>query len=53
MSRRGDWLDGERVAVYGTVGQRTDVLLGVARVLGGELIPNRLLSPQDIEQILI
>jgi tRNA pseudouridine55 synthase len=53
MIRRGDWLDGERVAVYGTVGQRTDVLLGVARVLGGELIPNRLLSPQDIEQILI
>jgi tRNA pseudouridine55 synthase len=52
MSRRGDWFDGERVAVYGAVGQRTDVLLGVARILGGELIPSRLLSPQDIEQIL-
>jgi tRNA pseudouridine55 synthase len=53
MSRRGDWSDGERIAVYGTVGQRTDVLLGVARVLGGELIPYRLLSALDIEQILI
>jgi tRNA pseudouridine55 synthase len=52
MSRRGDWLDGERAAVYGTVGERTDVLLGVAHVVSGELIPNRLLSPSDIEQIL-
>jgi tRNA pseudouridine55 synthase len=53
MSRRGDWLDRERVAVYGTVGDRTHVLLGVASVISGELVPNRLLSPQDIEQILI
>jgi tRNA pseudouridine55 synthase len=53
MSRRGDWSNSERVAVYGTVGQRTDVLLGVARVVNGELMPNRLLSSQDIEQILI
>jgi tRNA pseudouridine55 synthase len=53
MSRRGDWLDSERVAVYGKVRERADVLLGVARVIGGELIPSRLLSPQDIEQILI
>jgi tRNA pseudouridine55 synthase len=53
MSRRGEWLDNERIAVYGTVGERTDVLLGVACVVGGELLPSRLLSTQDIEQILI
>ena len=53
MSRRGSWPDSERVAVYGTLQAAiTVVLLGVGRVVGGELIPNRLLSPSDIEQIL-
>ena len=53
MSRRGSWPDSERVAVHGTLQTAsTVVLLGVGRVVSGELIPNRLLSPSDIEQIL-
>jgi tRNA pseudouridine55 synthase len=52
MSRRGDWSDCERIAVYGSVKDSVGVLLGVGRVIGGELMPNRLLSTSDIEQIL-
>ena len=52
MSRRGDWVDSERVSVYGAMNDRTDVLLGVGRVVAGELMPNRLLSTLDIQQIL-
>jgi tRNA pseudouridine55 synthase len=49
VRRRGDWADGERIAVYGL---ESNALLGTADVLAGELIPGRLLSPQEIEQIL-
>lgn len=52
MSRRGDWSDSERIAVYGSIKDQTDVLLGVGRVVTGELIPSRLLSTSDIQQIL-
>jgi tRNA pseudouridine55 synthase len=52
MSRQGDWSDCERIAVYGSVKESVGVLLGVGRVIGGELMPNRLLSTSDIEQIL-
>lgn len=52
MSRRGDWLDSERIAVYGAIKDRTNVLLGVGRVVAGELMPSRLLSTSDIQQIL-
>lgn len=49
MRRRGPWADAERVAVYG---ERPATLLGTARVKAGELIPGRLLSPIEIQQIL-
>jgi len=48
LRRRGDWRDSEQVAVFGT--PRT--LLGTAHVKAGELIPGRLLSPPEIQQIL-
>jgi tRNA pseudouridine55 synthase len=49
VRRRGGWLDDEKVAVYG---DSPHALLGTAHVKGGELIPGRLLSPIEIEQIL-
>jgi tRNA pseudouridine55 synthase len=52
VRRRGDWLpvkEGEFVAVFAT---NPEVLLGTAQVIADELVPGRLLSPQDIEQIL-
>lgn len=53
MRRRGDWPDRDRVAVFGPP-PRPDsppVLLGSAHTKAGELIPGRLLSPTDIQQI--
>lgn len=47
--RRGPWADAAQVAVYG---QSPQALLGTARVVAGELIPGRLLSPIEIQQIL-
>ena len=57
LRRRGDWQDNEHVAVYGpsTGSGQADqpaALLGTAHVKGGELIPGRLLSPPEVEQIL-
>jgi tRNA pseudouridine55 synthase len=52
VRRRGDWLpikEGEFVAVFG---MNPEVLLGTAQVIADELVPGRLLSPQDIAQIL-
>ena len=49
VRRRGGWPDDEKVAVYGDAPR---ALLGTAHVKGGELIPGRLLSPLEIEQIL-
>ena len=52
VRRRGDWQvgkDGESIAVFG---ENPEVLLGTAQVIADELVPGRLLSPQDIEQIL-
>lgn len=52
VRRRGNWLpliDGESVAVFG---ENPEVLLGTAQIIKDELVPGRLLSPQDIEQIL-
>ncbi len=48
VRRRGDWADSEKIAVYA---ESTRALLGTAQALAGELIPGRLLSPLDIEQI--
>jgi tRNA pseudouridine55 synthase len=53
LRRRGDWPDGEQVAVFGPSpdGGVAPTLLGTAHVFAGELIPGRLLSPTDIRQI--
>jgi len=48
LRRRGSWLDAHQVAVYTENGQ---TLLGTAHVKAGELIPGRLLSPIEIEQM--
>jgi len=63
LRRRGHWPDNEHVAVFGPStgsgqalstgsGQATHRLLGTAHTKGGELIPGRLLSPPEVEQIL-
>jgi len=58
LRRRGEWSDHPQVAVYGPSDAVTpneplsSVLLGSARTEGGELIPGRLLSPIEIQQIL-
>ena len=49
LRRRGHWSDASAVAVFG---QAPRALLGVAHTTAGELIPDRLLSPQEIQQIL-
>ncbi len=48
LRRRGSWVDEERVAVYA---ENPRALLGTAHVRAGELIPGRLLSPIEIEQM--
>ena len=48
LRRRGPWPDTAQVAVYAENGH---ALLGTAHVKSGELIPGRLLSPIEIEQI--
>ncbi len=47
LRRRGAWTDAPRVAVYA---EHPVALLGSAHVQGGELIPDRLLNPLEIEQ---
>jgi len=49
LRRRGPWADCEHVAVYGA---EPRALLGTAHIKAGELIPGRLLSPPEIQQIL-
>ena len=49
MRRRGDWPDAAQVRVFA---QRPKALLGTGHVKAGELIPSRLLSPLEIQQIL-
>ncbi|MBE7368298.1 tRNA pseudouridine(55) synthase TruB [Ramlibacter pallidus] len=49
LRRRGAWRDAERIAVYG---KAPPALLGTAHAKAGELIPSRLLSPIEIQQIL-
>jgi tRNA pseudouridine55 synthase len=48
MRRRGGWADNDHVAVFAP----RNILLGTAHVRAGELIPGRLLSPIEIQQIL-
>ena len=49
MRRRGAWQDADAVAVFG---ESPRALLGVAHIAAGQLIPERLLSPLEIQQIL-
>ena len=49
VRRHGPWNDCDQVVVYG---EHPRALLGTAVVHGGELIPGRLLSPIEIQQIL-
>ena len=49
MRRRGHWPDAPHVRVYG---EQPPALLGSAHIQAGELIPTRLLSPLEIQQIL-
>jgi len=49
LRRRGHWPDMPQVRVYGLEPQ---ALLGTGHTLAGELIPTRLLSPIEIQQIL-
>ncbi len=48
LRRRGAWADCALAAVYGS---QPRALLGAAHVSAGELIPNRLLNPQEIGQM--
>lgn len=55
LRRRGPWPDAARVAVFAPSpggGSQHQVLLGTAHTRAGELIPGRLLSPIEIQQIL-
>jgi tRNA pseudouridine55 synthase len=49
LRRRGAWADAEQAAVFG---EAPHALLGSAHIKAGELIPSRLLSPIEIQQIL-
>jgi tRNA pseudouridine55 synthase len=49
LRRRGAWADAEQAAVFG---EAPPALLGSAHIKAGELIPSRLLSPIEIQQIL-
>ena len=49
VRRRGSWPDAAAVAVFGA---RPHALLGVGHTTAGELVPERLLSPLEIQQIL-
>lgn len=53
LRRRGAWPDCVMAAVYGPppVPGQTRTLLGAAHVASGELIPDRLLNPQEIKQM--
>lgn len=55
VRRRGSWANCARVSVFGppdAAPQTASVLLGSGHIQAGELIPGRLLSPIEIQQIL-
>lgn len=49
VRRRGAWPDAPAVAVFGNAPR---ALLGVGHITAGELVPDRLLSPLEIQQII-
>ena len=54
LRRRGDWTNAANASVYGPRPDRSAglCLLGTAHIQAGELIPERLLSPIELQQIL-
>ena len=50
LRRRGPWPDAPQAVVYGP---QRGALLGVASIRAGELIPQRLLSPVEVRQLLV
>jgi tRNA pseudouridine55 synthase len=52
VRRRGEWQVGKEGGAVAVFRDNPEVLLGTAHVIEDELVPGRLLSPQDIEQIL-
>ncbi|MSQ56158.1 MAG: tRNA pseudouridine(55) synthase TruB [Limnohabitans sp.] len=48
VRRRGSWPDHDQVAVYGS---EPRAFLGTAHIRAGELIPERLLNPHEIQSI--
>ena len=54
LRRRGPWPDTQAAAVFGpgSSPEQAECLLGTGHVRAGELIPGRLLSPIEIQQIL-
>lgn len=50
LRRRGAWPNATQVAVFG---DEPNAFLGTAHITAGELIPGRLLSPIEIQQILL
>ncbi len=59
LRRRGAWPNTQAVAVFGPppapesgLARPGEVLLGTGHIQGGELIPGRLLSPLEIQQII-
>ncbi len=50
LRRRGAWANATQVAVFG---DERNAFLGTAHITAGELIPGRLLSPIEIQQILL
>ena len=47
MRRRGEWPDAPNVVVYA---EGMNSLLGTGHIKAGELIPGRLLSPQEVRE---
>lgn len=50
VRRKGEWPESELVRVYGP---NTNAFLGTAQVVAGELIPSRLLSPVEVQSLLL
>lgn len=50
LRRRGEWAAADAVAVFGS---DPAAFLGTAHVVANELIPGRLLNPNEIQQILL
>ena len=50
VRRRGDWPDTEQIVVYAA---QPRALLGTAHAKAGELIPSRLLNPDEVREVAV